>query len=168
MLIHGMNSFSKNILKLPLENMNGKNTWGIEAAEKVLHTIIITRFVFFRHFCCLLNLSLSFTARSPVFSAMFEHEMEESKKVSLFLYFYFNRTFTSISHFVSLYFKSSDATPIRLDHHNHRGPHTYVHAQLDVFHASVFLTSHFCSVYLFLSILAISQQHSNPSYLSVD
>lgn len=29
--------------------------------------------------------SISFTARSPVFNAMFEHEMEESKKVRIVL-----------------------------------------------------------------------------------
>lgn len=85
-LVHGLNSLSKNILKLPLE----KNNWnqGCWKSDLSLFCSIIQ----FLSYVCVLNnpfLFFIFSARSPVFSAMFEHEMEESKKVSRVFFFFF-------------------------------------------------------------------------------
>jgi len=62
---------------------------------------------------------------------MFEHEMEESKKVSLFIYFYFLPFYLSFGLIIL-------QKLILLVRHYQRGPHIYVHAQLVVFHVSVF------------------------------
>ncbi len=112
----------------------GTNTWGSKTAEKLslFHSIIINRFFFLViRFCCcccvLKTLSFTFTARSPVFSAMFEHEMEESKKVSLFMNLYF---YSLLSHILSHY--TSKACPFSPSQSD-RPSHLYSRAQLVVF-----------------------------------
>lgn len=44
-MVRGMNTFSK---KFPLENMNGKNTWGSKAAEK---TVAVSLYYNYQIFC---------------------------------------------------------------------------------------------------------------------